>query len=68
MGQEITIIIDDATGDMTISVDGVQGPSCVDLTKELEEELGVVTGRVLKDEHNARVRRTVDRTVHQRRG
>lgn len=39
---EITITPD---GEVKIEVKGVKGSSCVDLTKDIEEALGVVTDR-----------------------
>jgi len=34
-------------GEVTIEVEGVAGPGCLDLTKFLEDELGEVTDRQL---------------------
>lgn len=35
-------------GEVTIHVQGVKGKKCMDLTRELEESLGVVTAREMK--------------------
>ncbi len=48
--QEMTVTID-ADGSVAISVAGVKGKSCVDLTTWLEEELGVVTSRTNTSEY-----------------
>lgn len=42
--QEMEIMID-ATGAVTVHVNGVKGGKCVDLTKDIEEALGVVVSR-----------------------
>lgn len=42
--QELEIMIDD-TGAVTVHVQGVKGSKCLDLTKEIEEALGVVVKR-----------------------
>jgi hypothetical protein len=42
MEEEITIEIS-PTGDTTVSVKGVKGTSCRDLTKNIEKALGTVT-------------------------
>lgn len=42
--QELEIKIDDE-GNVTIRVIGGDGPSCLALTKEIEEALGIVTDR-----------------------
>ena len=42
--QEMEIMIDN-TGAVTVHVNGVKGGKCVDLTKDLEEALGVVVSR-----------------------
>jgi hypothetical protein len=39
---ELDIVIDEH-GNISIQVNGVSGPQCVDLTKDLEAALGVVT-------------------------
>ncbi len=41
----------DKNGGITITVDGVAGSSCTDLTKELEEALGVVIDRQYTEEY-----------------
>lgn len=41
---EILIEIDDA-GNVTFEVKGAKGKKCLEITKELEEALGVVTNR-----------------------
>ncbi|MBN2532177.1 MAG: DUF2997 domain-containing protein [Spirochaetales bacterium] len=38
-------------GKVEIEVKGVNGPMCVDITKELEEELGVVINREKTSEY-----------------
>ena len=40
----------DTDGHIIVEVSGVQGPVCQALTKELEEELGILTKRKLKPE------------------
>jgi len=42
--QEMEIMIDN-TGAVTVHVNGVKGGKCMDLTKDLEEALGVVISR-----------------------
>lgn len=42
--QELEITIDDE-GNVQIKVIGAAGPSCLDLTKDIEAALGVVTDR-----------------------
>jgi len=42
--QELKIEIDD-DGNVKIEVVGGQGPSCVELTREIEEALGIVVDR-----------------------
>lgn len=48
--QELEIVIS-PTGDVQISVSGMKGNKCVDLTKSLEESLGHVVQRTLKPEY-----------------
>lgn len=38
-------------GEVRIEVRGVKGPECLELTKFLEEELGLVTERVKTEEY-----------------
>lgn len=46
------IIIDiDSIGKATIEVNGVTGPGCTEITKQLEAVLGVDADRTLKPEH-----------------
>lgn len=45
--EEMEIIID-KNGKVNIEVKGVKGPSCKDLTRELEEALGEVEKRTFK--------------------
>jgi hypothetical protein len=45
---EITISAD---GDVSIGVSGAKGKKCLDLTKELEEAIGSVTGRETKSSY-----------------
>jgi len=45
--QELEISIT-STGDVSINVIGAKGKKCLDLTKELEEVLGIVTERETK--------------------
>ena len=40
-----------ADGEVTLSVDGVKGNSCEDLSKPFEQVLGQVEGRELKDSY-----------------
>lgn len=40
-GHTVTVAVDGA--DVKVSVDGVVGPSCKDITKKLEESLGKVS-------------------------
>lgn len=40
--QKITVVIDN-NGDPTISVNGIKGRSCKDVTKALEKALGAVS-------------------------
>lgn len=47
--QELEISIDDA-GNVTIKVIGGDGSSCLELTKEIEEALGVVIDRTRTSE------------------
>ncbi|MDR3200430.1 MAG: DUF2997 domain-containing protein [Spirochaetales bacterium] len=35
-------------GSVRIELDGARGPSCLDVTRELEESLGIVTERIKK--------------------
>ena len=52
-------------GEVRIEVRGVRGPECLELTKFLEEELGLVTERVRTEEHYAATEQV---SVHQYRG
>lgn len=47
--QELEISISE-TGEVSVSVSGVAGSGCLDLTRELEEELGSVVMREKKSE------------------
>jgi hypothetical protein len=47
--QELEIAISD-TGEVTINVLGSKGKKCIDMTKELEDSLGVVTNFEKKPE------------------
>jgi hypothetical protein len=42
--QELNITIS-KDGKVQIKVNGVDGPKCLELTKDLEQELGIVTSR-----------------------
>lgn len=46
---EVEVAID-AVGNVTVEVRGVKGPTCVDLSKEMEQLLG---GRVVRRERSA---------------
>lgn len=48
--QEMEVTIS-PTGEVKIEVKGVAGPHCLDLTKELENQLGTVEDRQLKGEY-----------------
>jgi hypothetical protein len=47
--QELEISISD-TGEVTVNVLGAKGKKCMDMTKELEESLGVITSFEKKPE------------------
>ena len=49
----ITLLIDGTGKNVVVEVDGVQGPPCVALTRELEDALGSLVKRELKPEHTA---------------
>jgi len=56
-------------GEVTIDVEGVKGKACLDLTAELEEELGIVTQRTEKKEMHerpAKITRTNVSRIHRR--
>lgn len=46
-------------GEVTLDVEGVKGKQCLDLTKGLEEALGIVTKRDAKREMHERPARVV---------
>lgn len=48
--QELEITIDD-DGNVTIKVVGVPGPDCLELTREIEEALGIVVDRQRTSEY-----------------
>lgn len=48
--QELEISISDK-GEVTINVIGAKGKKCMDMTKELEDSLGVVTSFERKNEY-----------------
>lgn len=48
--QELEIVISPA-GDVRITVNGMKGKKCVDLTQSLEEAIGHVVERTLKPEY-----------------
>lgn len=50
MPQEVTVDIG-LEGDIEISVNGVKGESCTDITKNLEKALGVAGERTLTPEY-----------------
>jgi hypothetical protein len=50
MREEKIIILIDKEGNPSIEVEGVKGKKCLDLTKELEDILGVVKTRTPKKE------------------
>lgn len=47
--QELEISISN-TGEVTVNVIGAKGKSCMDMTKELEESLGIITSLEKKSE------------------
>lgn len=47
--QELEISISN-TGEVTVNVIGAKGRACMDMTKELEESLGIVTSLEKKSE------------------
>ncbi len=47
--QELEISIS-STGEVTVNVIGAKGKSCMDMTKDLEESLGIVTSLEKKSE------------------
>jgi hypothetical protein len=57
MDQEIVVSTDEQ-GNPHITVRGVKGKSCKDLTVELEKALGVVTKDDLTHEYHARTQHT----------
>lgn len=61
--QELEITIDDQ-GNVSIKVVGCAGPSCVDLTKGIEDALGEVVDRQRTGEYY-QTPRQVDGTVEQ---
>jgi len=50
-------------GSINMEVIGVKGKSCIDLTKDLEEELGIVTKQVKKKEYHERPARVTTQKV-----
>jgi hypothetical protein len=50
MGEEITIEIDTA-GDAKVSIKGVKGKSCRDITRDIERALGQVTTDTVTHEY-----------------
>ena len=59
MMHELTIFIS-PEGKVRLEVDGVRGPSCLDVTKAIEESLGSVTERQKKASfHSIKERETV---------
>lgn len=60
--ERITIKID-KEGNASLDVAGVKGKKCLDLTKELEEALGVVSKRVEKKEIHERPVTIITTTV-----
>jgi hypothetical protein len=50
MGQHSIIVTITPAGDSTVAVDGCVGPSCKDLTRNLERALGATTGETRKPE------------------
>ena len=61
--QTVTVTIDPATGETLVEVDGVAGKACENLTRELERDLGTVTGRKRKPEYH---RKAVRNAEHKR--
>jgi len=50
MAQE-KIIVDISNGKSTVTVKGVKGASCTELTSQLEEALGTSTGRTITSDY-----------------
>jgi len=48
MAKTELVITISADGEVGVEVDGVRGPSCLDITRGLEEALGIVTRREKK--------------------
>jgi len=63
MAAEITVDIDQ-TGETKVSVKGVAGKSCRDVTKAIEESLGAVTST--EDTREASLNSTAKNTAKQR--
>lgn len=57
---EMITVTFDEKGNPVIEVDGVKGQSCQEITKGLEDALGLVNGKTdLKPEHSERERENV---------
>jgi len=54
MKEERILVNISPDGDVTLDVQGVKGKQCLDLTQDLEEELGIVTARTDKKEMHER--------------
>lgn len=54
MKEERILVNISPDGDVTLDVQGVKGKQCLDLTQDLEEELGIVTARTEKTEMHER--------------
>ncbi|MCL1817635.1 MAG: DUF2997 domain-containing protein [Spirochaetaceae bacterium] len=52
---ELLVVIS-REGEVSLEVDGVTGPSCLDVTKDIEESLGRVTAREKKAAFHAGAR------------
>jgi hypothetical protein len=62
--QKIRILIG-KDGKATVSVDGVQGPGCLELTKVIEQALGEVQERKLCDAYHEEVSEQATEQVNQ---
>lgn len=62
---EIIIIIDE-DGKINISVNGVKGSTCEELTKEIEKALGNVTERHKTEEYFQQSQNRTNRHIHKR--
>lgn len=69
MSGQIQLFVDDATGEVTITVNGVKGEGCLNLTEDLENYFGDnATERQLTDEHDESPPIEAEADQHLRRG